>query len=557
MFPDEPGRALEGRSGGRLARPAGTLFRGALAVVTVTLLLTTSAALTASVSGADPVATAPRLARGIAGRLQSSWSRLLERSHDLGPSRVDVVRVIAQLDTSTAPEALESWARRAHLEVAWSEGEGWAVVSGSPAAADRALRVRIDDYRSPAGQRFYGALAVPGVPASLRSEVRAFGRISSYLEMKTFDVPGGGLTPSDVTTAYDATPLLGRGIEGQGETVVLFELGGYAQSDLDHYTSHFGLPHLTVRSIGPELRTVSGETELDIEAVHDVAPDARIVVADFDVQTAAQMVTLFHTVSTKDPGAIWSFSLGQCETETGFSAADFTALDTALGAAETKGSSIFASSGDAGGLDCTPYQDFGDPPEADFVGVDMPASFPVVTGVGGTSLSTTDSGKYVSESAWTEPLLSQGTGGGISQVWDRPCWQQGPGTGAFDGATPARQVPDVAAVADPNTGLWIYSKGSAQEAGGTSLAAPLWAGFTALVDQYLATKHKPRLGDANPYLYRLASTPQPYRPFHDVTRGGNAVYPATPGYDMATGLGSPNVWNLARDLVSVAGSPVC
>ncbi len=519
--------------------------------MTGTLLLTTYTA------RADPLASAARLAPGVAGRLQTSWSDLLHRSKDLGPSRAREVQFLAELEAPSAPEVLEEWARGAHIRVTWARGEAWAVLSASPTVVDRALQVRIDDYRSPGGQRFYGAPGVPAVPAALRNEVRAFGRISSYLEMKTFDVPNGGLTPSDVVTAYDAKPLLSRGIEGQGETVALFDLGGYSQSDLDHYTSHFGLPHLKVGSIGAKMHTVDGETELDIEAVHDVAPDARIVVVNFNVESAAQMVTLFHTVSTKDPGAIWSFSLGQCETQTGFSSADFTTLDEALGAAETEGSSIFAASGDAGGLDCTPYQDFGDDPGPGFVGVNMPASFPAVTGVGGTSLSTTDTGAYVSESAWTEPLLSQGSGGGISRVWEQPCWQQGPGTGDFYGSTPGRQVPDVAAVADPDTGVWVYAQGSAREEGGTSLAAPLWAGFTALIDQYLASKHKPPLGDANPYLYRLASSTQRYRPFHDVTKGGNAVYPATPGYDMVTGLGSPDVWNLARDLVSVVGSPVC
>jgi kumamolisin len=303
--------------------------------------------------------------------------------------------------------------------------------------------------------------------------------------------------------------------------------------------------------------SVDGETELDIEAVHDIAPDAHIVVVNFNVQTAAQMVGLFHTVANSLPGAIWSFSLGQCETETGFSPTDFSSIDAALLDAEARGTTVFASSGDAGGLDCTPYQAFGNNPRAGFVGVNMPASFPPVTAVGGTSLSTTKNGSYVAESSWTEPLLSQGTGGGISQIWNPPCWQVGPGTGDFYGSTPGRQVPDVAAVADPSTGLWVYSQGSAGQIGGTSLAAPVWAGFAVLIDQYLHTEGKPPLGEANPYLYRLASRSQHYPPFHDVKTGGNAVYPATTGYDMATGLGSPNVWNLARDLVPMAGSQVC
>jgi kumamolisin len=512
---------------------------------------------TAPTPAAAAAPEAPGLAPGIGARLQSSWGRILSGSRDLGPSRAETVSVLAELDSSAPPAALERWAAEDRLSLHWSPGDQWAVVSGTPSALDRALRVRIDDYRSPAGRRFYGAREVPAVPFPVRGEVASFGEISSYLTLKTFDVPAGGLTPGELATAYDATPLISQGIRGQGETVALFELGGYSQSDLDHYTSHFGLPPLSIGSVGPKLRSVSGETELDIEAVHDVAPDARIVVVNFNVEGAAGIVSLLNQVSTEDPGAIWSFSLGQCETETGFSGTDFTNIDNAMLAAEAKGSSIFASSGDAGGLDCTPYQDFGQNPQAGFVGVNMPASFPAVTGVGGTALSTTADGGYVAESAWTEPLLSQGTGGGISQVWNQPCWQRGPGTGNFGGAASGRQVPDVAAVADPETGLWVYSKGSVVESGGTSLAAPVWAGFSALIDQYLRTKGGRALGDLNPYLYRLASSTQARSAFHDVTTGGNAVYSATVGYDMATGLGSPNVWGLAQDLVGMVGSPVC
>jgi kumamolisin len=534
------------------------LSKVAVAMVTCALLVVVQAALVPPSASAGKADVAPHLARGVTGRLQSSWAHLLDRSENLGASRARVVHLLAQLVAPAAHEGLERWARHAHLGVEWSQHQSWAVVRGSANAIDRALRVRIDNFRSPGGHRFYGARGVPAVPVALRGEVRAFGRISSYLQMKKFDVPGTGLTPNEVESAYDAKPLLSQGIQGQGETVVLFETGGYSKKDLKNYSSHFpNLKRLSISSLGPKMTTTTGETELDIEAVHDVAPGAHIVVAAFTAQTAALMATIFSTVSHNFPGAIWSFSLGQCETQTGFGAKTFTTLETALQAAETKGSSIFASSGDAGGYDCTPEQDFGDNPQSTFVGVNMPASFPAVTGVGGTSLSTTSTGGYVSESAWAEPLLSQGTGGGISQVWLRPCWQQGPGTGAFSGSTPARQVPDVAADADPSTGLWVYSQGSPDEVGGTSLASPLWAGFTALIDQYLAAKHRPRLGDANPYLYRLASSKQPFPPFHEITRGGNAVYRATPGYNMATGLGTPNVWNLARDLVSVTGTPVC
>ena len=127
-------------------------------------------------------------------------------------------------------------------------------------------------------------------------------------------------------------------------------------------------------------------------------------------------------------------------------------------------------------------------------------------------------------------------------------YQSGPGTGSYGSEQPGRQVPDVAAIADPASGSATYIDGSPAVAGGTSLAVPVWAGFTALMDQYLASQHLPAVGLANLDFYRLAAQAQRYPPFHDITHGGNALYSATPGYNMVTGLGSPDVWNLARDL---------
>jgi kumamolisin len=121
----------------------------------------------------------------------------------------------------------------------------------------------------------------------------------------------------------------------------------------------------------------------------------------------------------------------------------------------------------------------------------------------------------------------------------------------------ARAVPDVAADADPASGAAIVTAGHAQQGGGTSQAAPIWAAIAVLIDQYLHCQGLGPVGFMNPALYHLASTRQPYPPFHDVTRGSNLVDPAGPGYDLATGLGSPDVWNLARDLAAYekAGRP--
>jgi kumamolisin len=113
-----------------------------------------------------------------------------------------------------------------------------------------------------------------------------------------------------------------------------------------------------------------------------------------------------------------------------------------------------------------------------------------------------------------------------------------------------REVPDVSAIADPATSGQYVINGGATVEGGTSQAAPIWAGIMALVDQYLRRHGAHRLGFANPALYALARGSWPYPAFHDVTLGTNLYYPATAGYDMASGLGTPNAWNLARDLLA-------
>jgi kumamolisin len=110
-----------------------------------------------------------------------------------------------------------------------------------------------------------------------------------------------------------------------------------------------------------------------------------------------------------------------------------------------------------------------------------------------------------------------------------------------------RLVPDVSAVADPFTGVQIVFNQNRRIGGGTSQSAPIWAGFTALMNQYVIARGAPPLGDINPLLYRVAQGSR-LPGFRDITTGGNAVDSPTPGYDLVTGLGSPNVDNLARNL---------
>lgn len=212
---------------------------------------------------------------------------------------------------------------------------------------------------------------------------------------------------------------------------------------------------------------------------------------------------------------------------------------------------MYASSGDTGGADCG---NFGADSLTSAKGVEIPAAAPNITGVGGTTLSVTTDGGYAGETTWSSPMMSQGSGGGVSTIAPRPSWQNGPGVGG-SGIPDMREVPDVSADGDPVTGTAYITNGQMQSGGGTSLATPIWAGFTVLIDQFLHNSGQPPIGFANPVFYKLAAEAQlSPPPFHDVTVGGNVFYPAGPGYDPITGLGSPDVAALAQYILNLEKS---
>jgi kumamolisin len=218
--------------------------------------------------------------------------------------------------------------------------------------------------------------------------------------------------------------------------------------------------------------------------------------------------------------------------------------------ADHLGESIFASSGDSGAYGCLGYGDYkrGTPPSDQDVGIEYPAAAPGVTAVGGTRLSVLQNRGWYDETVWEDPLETEGTGGGLSAYHPRPAWQRGPGI-HNQYSNGKREVPDVSADADGVSSVAVYEGGQVGPVGGTSQSTPIWAGMTALINEYLKKQGAHPIGFMNPALYTLAATHQLYPPFHDVTVGDNLYYPATPGYDLATGLGTPDAWNLARDLV--------
>ncbi len=485
------------------------------------------------------------------------FAALLADSTDLGPSHADGAQLTVTLPGSARPDVLMNWATARDLHVRWRAGDQWAVVEGAGDDLAEAFDVPVNDYRGPKGQQFYASPEQPSVPADLQQGVTALGRIMSYMPHRTKkpdiiarDVQRGGLTPQGLLAAYNADPLAEEGHTGKGETIVFFEFDGFDQKDLDTFADTSGLPRFTPEVIGGVAEKSYGETTMDLQVAHAIAPDAHLVYINARPTLAGdggyeKIGQMFSDADRRFPGAVWSLSIGwACDKFV--NAADLAPAEAALMKAQRNGTTAFDAAGDNAGLECKGADEWSSPPGPDDVGLDALSSLPTMTAVGGTTLSTGPRGQWLAEYAWFDAPLSQGTSGGISTLYERPEWQERLAAGRD---VPQRRLsPDVAAVGDPFTGVRFIFGQSGYVGAGTSQAAPIWAALTVLMNQYLKANGGRRLGNVNPLLYRVAAGAD-LPGFRDVGLGGNAVDLARPGYDLVTGLGSPNTYNLAANLL--------
>jgi subtilase family serine protease len=348
-------------------------------------------------------------------------------------------------------------------------------------------------------------------------------------------------TAPQLASTYGFTNAYSSGDLGSGETIGLYELEPYESSDISAYQSCYGT-NTSVTNVlvdgGAGSGSGSGEATLDIEDVIGLAPDANILVYE-GPDTGTGSIDLYSQMVTADKAKIISTSWGLCEQENG--SADAQEENTLFAEAALQGQTVLAAAGDDGSEDC---YDSSTPSNTSELNVDDPGSQPYVTDVGGTSLSLTPR----SETVWNEGDQGGAGGGGISTFWPMPSWQTGTGVlNSFSSGAPCkatsgdcREVPDVSALADPDAGYMIYLQGSWSGYGGTSAAAPLWAAVIAVSSEVCGSA----LGFVNPTLYSLAASHP--SDFNDITSGDNdmtrthsGAYPATAGYDMASGLGSP------------------
>jgi subtilase family serine protease len=414
-----------------------------------------------------------------------------------------------------------------------------------------------------------GTAATAGDASTVAASTVAAGETADCLTPP--EPPATCYTPQVFRTAYGIQPLLDRGIDGRGVTVVLPEEAqtGPAQppavtdirQDLADFDSRFGLPPARIgvittlagSSAAPWL--ASGEEVEDTEMVHAVAPGAAIdelAVNSAEVSTPAKLAATFTAVMQIAVRYADVISLSASFGEHFFTSAEVATIHSALEYAADRHVTFVASSGDYGAI--SDLGNFGS--STPVKEVSLPASDPLVLAAGGTSLTADPvTGAYISETAWnTLPVQpppgghSSASAGGFSNLFARPAYQDGvPGIGA------TRGVPDVAGDASNATGmaLAISAPGGGYvllSAGGTSAAAPFWGGLIALADQEAGRS----LGFVNPAIYRIARGPLYHEAFHDVTTGNNTVvlltsppvtitgYQAGPGWDPVTGWGTPD-----------------
>ncbi len=371
---------------------------------------------------------------------------------------------------------------------------------------------------------------------------------------------GPGWTANQVADGYDFSPLYWAGDKGQGVTVALYEQEPNLPRDVTTFERCYGI-NTSVRYVkvdggsgrGPGV----GEAIGDIDQITSLAPDAKVIVYDGPANTPGNSDPVLDTIVSQDRAQVIASSWGDCEPEDGIGVS--TVDDNLLQEAAIQGQTFVVATGDDGAEDC--FQEGSDANKV--VSVDSPASSPWATGVGGTLLTSIAPHR---ETVWNNTLSrnldGSGTppgsgGGGISTFWQMPAYQSGaPQTlnvirGASSGTpcrAPAgvycREVPDVSAEADPMDGYATYFDGAWETWGGTSSAVGVWAAVFALADANPGCA-RARVGFANPKLYSLAGTSQASY-FNDVTTGDNDVlnvnggnFAAGPGYDMASGLGTP------------------
>ncbi|MEY9967220.1 subtilase family serine protease [Streptacidiphilus sp. MAP12-16] len=418
---------------------------------------------------------------------------------------------------------------------------GAAVTPSTVAAAPAPASIRANVHPAIAGPRLARTLSAP---ISTTQCVAKYG-IHCY-------------SPVQYRAAYNLNSLYSHGITGRGRTIVIVDSYGSPtiQNDLQVFDKQWGLPDTKVDVVkwgnvppfnpgNPDMSGWAGETTLDVEYAHSIAPGAKIVLVETAVSETEgttglpEMMDAERALINHGVGDVISQSFGATEnTFPGFDQGNYSSLTNlryAFQDAARHGVTVLAASGDNGATDAETNGSALYPYKVN----SWPSSDPLVTSVGGSQLLLDDQGKRLApDVVWNDGYGAGG--GGVSAVFPRP-WYQG-GVRGVVGAQ--RGTPDISMSAAVDGAAWTYSSYDPNRTGwglvgGTSEATPIFSGVVALADQVAGH----RLGLINPALYGLSHLPSRFSGIVDIKTGDNSFggvtgYSAGSGYDLASGLGT-------------------
>lgn len=551
-----------------LALALGLLLSGGAVVsspAAVSGLTTLSSQLPSIVSQLQPLGLLPadtnlHLAIGLPLRNREALTNLLQQIYDPASTNYHRYLTPAEFTAQFGPtvddyQAVISFAQQNGLTVSATHPNRVLVdVTGTAADIKQAFHVTLRTYYdSKAARVFFAPDADPTVAASL--PILNVSGLNNYyiphpkikLAASTGNIPNAGSGPagsyqgSDFRKAY----VPGTALTGAGQNVGLLQFDGFYPSDIAAYATQIGLttnvPNLVVVPIngGVPVPTPIGNSEvsLDIEMILAMSPGVSNIYV-YEAPNPSPWVDLLSRMANdnlaKQLGCSWGGGPPDAVAEQIFQ-------QMAL-----QGQTFFNASGDSDA----------------FTGpISFPSDSPHITEVGGTTLTTGTGAVYASETVWNwgneygAAFDGSGSSGGISTYYGIPSWQTNINFTASQGSTTKRNVPDVALTGD---NVWvIYGSGQAGAVGGTSVAAPLWAAFTALVNQQATINGHAPVGFINPAIYAIASGPDYTNCFHDIKTGNNRwsgspdLFDAVPGYDLCTGLGTPTGTNLINALTAV------
>ena len=523
------------------------------------------------------------LALGLPWRDPAGLNDLLAQLYDPASPRFHQFLTPEALTAQFGPtaadyEAVQAFARAHGLAVTLTYPNRLVVdVEGAVADIERALGTTLRVYPHPTEARtFYAPDREPSVDAALPlldiSGLSDYGRPVPHFTRQPLAAAARTLQPnsgSGSAGTYSSTDLRtayapGVALTGAGQTVALAVFDGYLASDIAAYEAQVGLPSVPLSNVTLDnfSGTPSGnggqdEVSLDIEMTISMAPGlAKVIVYEGNPSNFKPNDVLNRIASdnaARQVSCSWSWTGGPSAT-----------TDQIFQTMAAQGQAFFSASGDSDS-----YAN-GAADSATLYG--YPCESPYVTSVGGTVLTTSGAGgAYASEAVWNTRAWDSshngygGSSGGSSTSYAIPSWQKGVSMTGNGGSTTGRNFPDVALTA--TNVLGIADGGTYYIFSGTSVAAPLWAGFTALVNQQCASNGLPPIGFLNPAVYYLGKSTNYAAAFHDVTTGDNrspdlrnshgstTQFYAVAGYDLCTGWGTPAGSNLITALVQLGLAP--